>query len=117
MDRRRFLKQIVAVGGGTVVGVPKAKKIKRVNMDVPGQKYQAGDRVHITKDMPSCMSHFHKGVDATVMYSDVERYVSRARYGNKHEDWREGESQYCLDVDGHGEVSWYYEHQLTPIYE
>lgn len=108
MDRRRFLKQIVAVGGGAVVGVPKAKKIKRVDMNVPGQKYQRGDRVHITKNMPACMDHFHKGVDATVIYSYEERYGDPKT--------REGEPEYCVDIDGWGQVSWYYEHQLTPIY-
>lgn len=68
-----------------------------------GQKYPPGTRVRIADDLGSSMAHFESGKNATV------RYTYAHAYGGDDVD------SYCLDIDGHGEVSWYHEHQLTPI--
>ena len=80
-------------------GLDRVKKTK-----IPeGQKYAPGTRVRIADDLGSCMSHFPSGVNATVKYTYAHAY------GGKDV------THYCLKVDGHGEISWYYEHQLTKI--
>lgn len=68
-----------------------------------GQKFPIGTRVRIADDLGSSMSHFPKGVAATVMYT----------YGHAYDD--DDVKNYCLDIDGIGKTSWYYEHQLTAI--
>lgn len=68
-----------------------------------GQKYLPGTRVRIADDLGSSMAHFESGKNATV------RYTYAHAYGGSDVD------SYCLDIDGHGEVSWYYESQLTPL--
>lgn len=79
--------------------------LERVKTTPPpkGQKYPPGTRVRIAYDLGSTMSHFESGKNATV------RYTCAHAYGG------DGVRSYCLDIDGHGEVSWYYESQLTPI--
>jgi hypothetical protein len=49
------------------------------------------------------MSHFQGGVNATVKYTYAHAYGG------------DDVKSYCLDIDNHGEVSWYEEHQLTAI--
>lgn len=49
------------------------------------------------------MSHFTSGVNATVVHTYAHAYGGR------------DVKSYCLNVDGEGRVSWYYEHQLTAI--
>lgn len=67
------------------------------------QMFTNGDLVHIAKDLGSSMSHFTSDADAIVMYSYNDRYGG-------------GDTKsYSLYIKGHGEVSWYYEHQLTLI--
>jgi len=68
-----------------------------------GQKFPRGTRVRIADDLGETMSHFPSGLNATV------KYTSAHAFGSKHID------SYCLDIDDYGEVSWYYEHQLTEI--
>ena len=68
-----------------------------------GQKFAPGQRVHITDDLPRYMSHFRSGVNATVKYTYAHAYGG------------DDVKSYCLDLDGHGECSWYEEDQLTPI--
>lgn len=67
-----------------------------------GQKFPVGTRVKIADDLGKSMGHFPSG-DATVKYT-----FAHAFGGNDV-------TSYCLDIDGIGEVSWYYEHQLTEI--
>lgn len=68
-----------------------------------GQKFPIGARVKIAKNLGSSMRHFPSGVGATV------RYTYAHAYGG------DDVKSYCLDVDGHGEISWYHEHQLTLV--
>lgn len=66
-----------------------------------GQKFPCGSRVKIAKNLGSSMSHFESDKCATVRYTYAHAYG-----GNNVKS-------YCLDIDGIGEVSWYYESQLT----
>ena len=68
-----------------------------------GQKYPCGSRVRIADDLGESMSHFYSGKDATV------EYVYAHAYGG------DDVTSYSLDIDGIGSVSWYEEHQLSPI--
>ncbi len=79
--------------------------LQRVKDTAPpkGQKYLPGMRVRIADDLGECMSHFQKGKNATVKYTYAHAYGGS------------DVKTYCLDIDDYGEVSWYYEHQLTPI--
>lgn len=79
--------------------------LERVETTPPpkGQKYPPGTRVRIADDLGSSMAHFESGKNATV------RYTYAHAYGG------DDVKSYCLDIDGRGEVSWYYESQLTPI--
>jgi len=70
-----------------------------------GQKFPAGTRVRIADDLGSAMDHFPSGRNATVKYTYAHAYGPCER----------GVKSYCLDIDGRGQVSWYYEHQLTEI--
>jgi len=82
------------------------EKVKRDEPQPEGQKFSKGQRVHICKDLGVCMSHFPNDVDATVKYSYEQAFGDgELEEGEEHE--------YCLDLDGHGEVSWYNEWQLT----
>ncbi len=49
------------------------------------------------------MSHFTSDCDATVVHTYAHAYGG------------DDVKSYCLDVDGHGETSWYDEWQLTVI--
>lgn len=82
-----------------------AQGLKRVASTPPpeGQKYLPETRVRIADCLGFTMSHFPRGVEATVKYTYAHAY------GNG--DVR----SYCLDVDGHGTVSWYHEEHLTAI--
>lgn len=68
-----------------------------------GQKYAPGTRVRIADDLGPSMSHFTSGANATVEYTYAHAYGGS------------NVKSYCLDIDGRGQVSWYHEHQLTPI--
>jgi len=68
-----------------------------------GQKFPNGSRVHIASDLGASMSHFESDCDATVVNTYAHAYGG------------DDVKSYCLDIDGHGEVSWYEEHQLTQI--
>jgi hypothetical protein len=68
-----------------------------------GQKFSSGTRVKIADDLRPSMSHFPHGKNATVLYTYAHAYG-----GNDVES-------YCLDIDGEGETSWYYEDQLTAL--
>ena len=68
-----------------------------------GQKFPIGTRVRIADDLGVSMSHFPKGVGATVKYTYDHAYGG----GDV--------KSYCLDVDGYGHTSWYSEHQLTEV--
>ena len=74
------------------------------NKPVPvGQKYPPGTRVKITNNLGHSMRHFYGGKEATVMYTYAHAY------------WENNVKDYCLDIDGIGQVSWYHEHQLQAI--
>jgi hypothetical protein len=71
-----------------------------------GQKFPIGTRVRIADDLGKSMDHFPgKGCLATVKHTYAHAF------GGGDDDAKE----YCLDIDDHGEVSWYEEHQLTEI--
>lgn len=65
------------------------------------QKFPRGSRVSIAPDLGTAMSHFPKGVDATV------EYTYGHAYGTDNVD------SYSLNVDGYGSSAWYKESQLT----
>jgi len=69
-----------------------------------GQKFAPGERVKIAEDLGRHMSHFPAGKMATV------RYTYAHAYGTTDE---RSLTQYCLDIDGTGEISWYDECQLS----
>jgi len=68
-----------------------------------GQKFPIGTRIRIADDLGTPMSHFPKELDATVKYTYAHAF------GGKDV------KSYCLDIDGYGQVAWYFEHQLTEI--
>lgn len=68
-----------------------------------GQKFPIGARVRIADDLSRSMSHFPKGKLATVVHTYAHAFGG------------DDVKSYCLDVDGLGRTSWYYEHQLTLI--
>jgi hypothetical protein len=68
-----------------------------------GQKFPNGSRVRIADDLGQSMSHFERGVEATV------EFVYDHAFGGGDV------KSYSLNVDGHGSIAWYYEHQLTAI--
>ena len=67
------------------------------------QKFHKFDHVMIAKDLGSTMSHFIADEEAIVIGSYKDKYG-----GND-------DKSYILHIKGHGEVSWYYEHQLVLI--
>ena len=67
------------------------------------QKFPLGTRVKIADDLDSCMAHFPSGNFATVKYTYAHAYGG------------DDVGSYCLDIDGIGEVSWYYEEQLKAV--
>lgn len=67
------------------------------------QKFPCESRVRIADDLGPGMFHFTSGVDATVKYTYAHAYGGS------------DVKSYCLDIDGHGECSWYEEWQLTAI--
>jgi hypothetical protein len=76
-----------------------------------GQKYPPGTRVWITKNMPKWMSHFTRGCWGTVRYTYAHAYPIHADINS--EEYKHDITQYCIDIDNHGEHAWYYECQLT----
>ena len=67
------------------------------------QKFKNGDLIRIAKDLGSSMSHFTSDCDAIVIGSYADKFGG------------DNTTSYTLHVKGHGEASWYYEHQLTLI--
>jgi len=67
------------------------------------QKFAIGARVRIADDLGQFMSHFTKGVNATVEYT------------YKHAYGHGSSKSYSLNIDGKGSSAWYKEHQLTLI--
>lgn len=65
------------------------------------QKFQAGDLVRVADNLGPSMEHFQKGCNAIVLGSYADQFG-----GDNHE-------VYTLFIENHGEVSWYYESQLT----
>lgn len=72
-------------------------------MSIKPQKFKHGDFVRVAKDLGQFMSHFTSDVDAIVMYSYNDKFGG----GNT--------TSYCIYIKDGGEVSWYYEDQLTLI--
>ena len=70
-----------------------------------GQKFLPGTRVRIADDLGRSMGHFPSGKTGTVQYTYAHAFGGT----NTH--------SYSIDVDGVGEVAWYYEHQLTACAE
>jgi len=70
-----------------------------------GQKFPPGTRVRIADDLGDFMSHFESGCMATVLHTYAHAYGG------------DDISIYSLDIDGVGEVAWYYERQLTLVEE
>ena len=71
------------------------------------QKFHTGDRVHISETMPTYMSHFKKGKDATILYSYDDKF--------RNNDFPSKKPQYALDIDGFGFCAWYDEWLLTEL--
>lgn len=69
------------------------------------QKFPIGARVKIADDLGPTMSHFAKGLTATVQYTYAHAYGG------------DNVESYSLNVDGLGSRAWYYESQLTLIEE
>ena len=71
------------------------------------QKFQYGDLVHITKDMPSWMTHFENNQDAIILgsYSDIY----------SEEVGEDDDKKYSVFIKDKGEHSWYREEVLTLI--
>ena len=67
------------------------------------QKFRYGDHVRVKKDQVNYMSHFASDVEAIVLGSYKDQYG-----GNDTKS-------YTLYINGEGEVSWYYDHQLELI--
>lgn len=67
------------------------------------QKYEKGDHVMIAKDLGECMSHFTCDAEAIIIGSYADQY------GGKDT------KSYTIHIKGHGQVSWYREHQLSLI--
>lgn len=80
-----------------------AKSLLNVNNNPEpvNQKYHVGERVWISRELPKWMCHFTKGKWATVVYTYAHAYG-----GDDVEN-------YCLDIDGEGESSWYDEYLLS----
>jgi len=75
------------------------------------QRYPRGTRVFISRNLPSSMSHFPKGIEAIVQYTyDQEFGDGKLEEGEEHKY-----SLILLNSDGEPEdsVSWYEESQLT----
>jgi hypothetical protein len=68
-----------------------------------GQKFAPGTLVRIADDLGDSMRHFPSGKYAIVLYTYAHAYGG------------DDVKSYCLDVQGVGEVAWYYEHQLIEI--
>ena len=68
------------------------------------QKFKPGARVKIAENLGHHMSHFPSGTEATVHHTYAHAYQRKDERSLR---------QYCLDVDGHGLVSWYNEDQLA----
>ena len=68
------------------------------------QQFNHGDLVMIAKDLGSSMSHFTADKRAIVIGSYKDQFGSSSQY-----------NEYTLYIEGEGEVSWYYERQLTLI--
>lgn len=69
------------------------------------QKFPPGTRVRIADNLGPSMSHFPSGKNATVEYTYAHAYGAGGNHARR----------YSLNIDGVGSVSWYSEHQLTPI--
>lgn len=80
--------------------------MRRVKVTPPptGQKFMPGTRVKIAKNLGERMSHFPSDKMATVQHTYAHAF---------DRDDERSLKQYCLDIDGIGEVSWYGEDQLT----
>ena len=63
------------------------------------QKYPIGTRVRINRKA----RHFFNNKKASILYTYAHAYG-----GNDTKN-------YCIDIDGFGQVSWYGEDELTPI--
>lgn len=70
------------------------------------QKFHKGDLVQVASDLGPSMSHFPAGVRAIVLGSYNDQFGG----GDKH-----SKTSFSLYLEGEGESSWYYEHQLTLI--
>ena len=78
-------------------------ELVRTTPEPKGQKFPCKSRVRIADDLGPAMRHFPSGKDATVIH------VYCHAFGGSNV------KSYCLDLDGLGQHSWYYEHQLTAI--
>ena len=67
------------------------------------QKFNKGDKVKVTDDLGPHMSHFQSGMEAIVIGSYKDQFGGS------------NTKSYTIHIQGQGEISWYYEHQLTLI--
>lgn len=67
------------------------------------RQFFPGDHVKVADDLGPTMSHFTSGVEAIVIGSYADQYG-----GKDH-------SEFTLQLKGHGQSSWYHDHQLTLI--
>lgn len=74
----------------------------------PKQKYQIGDIVYISKEMPNCMRYFKKDFTGVVEYS----------YGQMYRGDKESYKSYSIYYTENGKdnsTSWYPEELLTKV--
>lgn len=69
------------------------------------QKFKHGDIVKVADDLGPSMEHFEKSCKAAVIASYRDQFGGSASR----------EPIYTIFIEGHGESSWYYQHQLTFI--
>lgn len=67
------------------------------------QKFNKGDKVKVADDLGEHMSHFQSGMEAIVIGSYKDQYG-----GSDTES-------YTIHIQGQGETSWYYEHQMELV--
>lgn len=82
------------------------------------QKFRKGDLVRVADDLGPSMRHFYgAGKEAIVVGSYSDQYGGDLVVADEgvEDDDQEAPEDYSLLFEGHGQVSWYCEDQLTLI--
>lgn len=100
---------------GQAMGAHARGQMEAEKADHPkGQLYRKGQRVRIVGERWG----EHKGKLATVKcsYYQAFNWMSvRCDDGRESERDLESMNSYCLDIDGHGQVSWFYPDEIEAI--